>query len=77
MYVFGNRVPDEDQALILGPVVLETNTAIGLHSVILPGVTIGQNSWVGVLSCVVQDIPENAIATGNPAVAVKSRGEIS
>jgi len=73
-YVFGNRVPDEDQALILGPVVMEKNTAIGLNSVILPGVTIGQNSWVGVLSCVVKDIPENVIAGGNPAVAVKSRG---
>jgi acetyltransferase-like isoleucine patch superfamily enzyme len=77
MYVFGNRVCEEDQALIIGPVVMEKNTAIGLNSVLLPGATVGQNSWVGVLSCVSKDIPANVIATGNPAQAVKSRGENS
>ena len=76
-YVFGNRVDEEDQALILGPVVMEKNSAIGLNSVMLPGVTIGQNSWVGVLSCVSEDIPANAIARGNPAQTIKSRGKDS
>jgi UDP-3-O-[3-hydroxymyristoyl] glucosamine N-acyltransferase len=35
------------------------------------GVTIGENSIIGAGSVVVQDIPPNAIAAGNPAKVVK------
>jgi acetyltransferase-like isoleucine patch superfamily enzyme len=52
---------------------MEENTALGLNSVILPGVTIGKNSWVGVSSYVTSDIPPNSIASGCPAKVVKER----
>jgi len=64
--------PDE-QCLIEGPVVLEGNNMIGLNSAILPGATIGRNSWIGVNSCVMKSIPENVIAFGNPARVAKVR----
>jgi Acetyltransferase (isoleucine patch superfamily) len=38
---------------------------------ILPGVTIGENAIVGTGSIVTKDIPDNAVAVGNPARVVK------
>jgi acetyltransferase-like isoleucine patch superfamily enzyme len=46
---------------------------IGGNSVILPGVTIGKGAVIGAGSVVTKDIPENAIAVGNPAKVVKYR----
>ena len=73
IYKFSSRSPEEEQALILSPVVLEDNCAVGLNCVVLPGVTIRENSWVGVNSVVSQDIPKNVIASGNPAKPFKNR----
>jgi acetyltransferase-like isoleucine patch superfamily enzyme len=73
LYKFSPRAPPEEQSLIAGPVVLEGNNALGLNSVILPGVTIGKNSWVGVCSSVTDDIPPDCIAAGCPAKVLKKR----
>jgi acetyltransferase-like isoleucine patch superfamily enzyme len=75
MYSFSNTIADEEQAIIVGPVVMQENSAIGLNSVVLPGSTIGKNSWVGVLSCVKGTIPPNVIAMGCPATVIKDRFE--
>lgn len=53
-----------------GEVVLETNCKIGAHTVIMPGVTIGENSIIGAHSLVVEDIPPNVIAFGIPAKVI-------
>ena len=50
-----------------GPVVLRRNCRIGSHTVIMPGVTIGENAIVGACSFVNRDIPANATAYGTPA----------
>ena len=55
----------------VGEVVLKKNCKIGSHTVIMPGVTIGENSIVGALSFVDQDIPANVIAVGVPAKIIK------
>jgi acetyltransferase-like isoleucine patch superfamily enzyme len=52
-------------------VVLKKNCKIGSHSVIMPGVTIGENSIVGACSFVSRNIPDNAMAYGVPAKIVK------
>ena len=39
---------------------------IGANSVVMPGVTIGDNSIIGAGSVVTKDIPPNVIAFGNP-----------
>jgi len=45
---------------------------IGAHSILLPGVTIGDGSIVGAGSVVTRDVPPGAIVAGNPARVVRS-----
>ncbi|MBF0496962.1 MAG: N-acetyltransferase [Deltaproteobacteria bacterium] len=40
---------------------------VGGGSILLPGVTIGENAFVGAGSVVTKDVPDYAIAVGNPA----------
>jgi UDP-2-acetamido-3-amino-2,3-dideoxy-glucuronate N-acetyltransferase len=47
---------------------------VGGGSVLLPGVTIGENAFVGAGSVVTKDVPDRAIVVGNPARVV---GEVS
>jgi len=54
-----------------GRVKLKKNCKIGSHSVIMPGVTIGENSIVGACSFVNQDVPDDVIAAGIPAKVIK------
>jgi acetyltransferase-like isoleucine patch superfamily enzyme len=55
-----------------GRVTLKKNCRIGTHSVVMPGVTIGENSIIGAFSFVNKDIPANVIAYGVPARIVKA-----
>lgn len=55
-----------------GKVVLKKNCKIGTHSVVMPGVTIGENSVVGAFSFVTKDIPDNVLAFGIPAKIIKN-----
>ena len=71
IYSFTPQAPPENQSLILGSVVLEGNNALGLNSVILPGVTVGKNTWIGVCSYVVNDVPPDCVASGCPAKVTK------
>ncbi|WP_295020690.1 DapH/DapD/GlmU-related protein [Sulfurimonas sp.] len=52
-------------------VTLKYGCWIGANTIILPGVTIGQNSVVGAGSVVTKSIPENAVYAGNPAKIIK------
>lgn len=53
------------------PVTIEENVWIGDSAIICKGVTIGQNSIIGAGSVVVDPVPANSIAAGNPAKVVK------
>lgn len=55
-----------------GEVILKRNCRIGSHSVIMPGVTIGENSTMGAFSFVNKDIPANVIAFGIPVEIIKN-----
>lgn len=55
-----------------GKIVLKKNCKIGANSVIMPGVTIGENSIIGALSFVNKNIPDNVVAVGCPAKVVKN-----
>ena len=54
-----------------GEVVLKKNCRIGAHSVVMPGITIGENSIIGAFSLVNQDIPDNVLAHGIPARIIR------
>ena len=48
------------------PVHIGRNCWIGAGAVILPGVTVGDNTVVGAGSVVTRDLPANVVAVGNP-----------
>jgi len=54
-----------------GKVTMKKNCKVGSHSVIMPGVKIGENSLIGAFSFVNKDIPANSVAFGVPAKVVK------
>ena len=56
-----------------GKITLKKNCRIGSHSLIMPGVTVGENSIIGAFSFVNKDIPDNVIAVGIPVKIIKKR----
>jgi len=54
-----------------GKVVLKKNCRIGSHSVIMPGVTVGENSIVGAFGFVNKDVPPNVVVCGVPVKIIK------
>jgi maltose O-acetyltransferase len=54
------------------PIAIEGNVWLGGGVIVLPGVTIGENTVVGAGSIVTKDLPPNVVASGNPARVVRS-----
>lgn len=48
------------------PIIIGSNVWIGANTVVLPGVTIGDNTVIGAGSIVTKDIPANVVALGSP-----------
>ena len=65
--------PLKKQPFRIAEVIVEDGAMIGEHATILPGVTIGRNSWVGANAVVTGDIPPYAIAAGIPARVIRRR----
>jgi len=59
----------------MGKVIVKKNAKVGTHSVLMPGVTIGENTVVGAFSFVTEDIPDNVVAFGVPARIQLKKGE--
>lgn len=57
------------------PVTIEDNVWIGANVVILPDVTIGENSVIGAGSVVTKDIPANSVAFGSPCKVFREINE--
>lgn len=53
------------------PITIGNNVWLGGNTVILPGVTIGDNAVIGAGSVVTRDIPPNSIAAGNPCRVIR------
>jgi acetyltransferase-like isoleucine patch superfamily enzyme len=53
------------------PVCIESNVWIGDSAIVCKGVRVGENSIIGAGAVVVDDIPANSVAAGNPARVVK------
>ena len=49
-----------------GKVTLKKNCKIGSHSVVMPDITVGENSIIGAFSFVNKNIPDNVTAFGVP-----------
>lgn len=53
------------------PIIIEDDVFIGMHSLILKGVRLGQACVIGAGSVVTRDVPPGAIAAGNPARVIR------
>jgi len=57
------------------PVHIGKNCWLGAGVLVMPGVTIGDNTVIGAGSVVTKDIPGNVIAVGNPCKVLREIGE--
>ena len=57
------------------PIHIGLNCWIGAGALILPGVTIGDNTVIGAGSVVTRDIPSGVVAVGNPCRVLRTVGE--
>ena len=69
--ISNNHDPYEREVLICKPILIKYGAWIGAGATILPGVTVGKYAIVGSDSVVTKDIPDYAVAVGNPAKVVK------
>ncbi|MBI4723381.1 MAG: N-acetyltransferase [Candidatus Stahlbacteria bacterium] len=59
-----------------GGVRIKRYAKIGGGCVILPGVTIGEHSFVGAGACVTKDVPDHIVVMGHPAKQTKKINEL-
>lgn len=57
------------------PIEIKDNAWIGGGSILLPGVTVGENSVIGAGSVVTRSIPANCVAVGNPCRVIRTLEE--
>lgn len=57
------------------PIHIGRNCWLGAGVIVLPGVTIGDNTVIGAGSVVTKDIPANVVAVGNPCRILREIGE--
>ena len=57
------------------PVRIGRNCWLGAGVIVMPGVTIGDNSVIGAGSVVTKDIPANVVAVGNPCRVMRPIGQ--
>lgn len=57
------------------PIKIGKNCWLGAGVIVLPGVTIGDNTVVGAGSLVNKDLPSNVVAVGNPCKVLREIGE--
>jgi len=55
----------------VAPVVIGRNVWVGVHCIIMRGVTIGDNSVVAAGSVVTKSVPPNTLVAGNPAAPIR------
>lgn len=70
--LFRHQIPDLE---ITAPIIVGDFVYIGVRSVILPGVKIGNNCIIAAGSIVSKDIPDNSVVGGIPAKFIKYTSE--
>ncbi len=69
--VYGEASESVETEVASAPIIIEDDVFIGMHTLILKGVTIGRGAVVGAGSVVARDLPAYCIAAGNPAKPLK------
>lgn len=75
-YVFDDpSIPIKRQGVRLGRIEIGEDVWLGVHTIVLPGVRIGDGAVVGAGSVVTKGIPSYSVALGNPAKVIRKREE--
>jgi acetyltransferase EpsM len=67
----GDHVHIAPGALLCGHVTVGEKTLVGVGVCVIPGIRIGKNSIVAAGSVVTQNVPDDVLVAGNPAVIKK------
>jgi len=59
--------PKTDRRIVYIPTLVRRSASIGSNATVVAGVTIGEHAVVGAGAVVTKDVPDFAIAAGNPA----------
>lgn len=69
--ISNNHDPYDRAVLPCKPVLIKTGAWIGAGAIVLPGVCVGRYAIVGAGSVVTKDVPDYAVAVGNPAKVIR------
>jgi acetyltransferase-like isoleucine patch superfamily enzyme len=69
----GRSRPIMHGELAFAPVVIGAGSDLGTGAIVLPGVTIGKGVQLGAGAVVTKDVPDYAVAAGNPARVLRLR----
>lgn len=72
VWVMRHEYPNID---VFGTIEVGSNVFIGLNSILMPGIRIGDDCVIGAGSVVVKDIPSGRIAAGVPARPLRTLDE--
>ena len=70
-----NHDPYDLRTLLCKPVLIREGAWIGAGATILPGVCVGKHAVIGAASVVTKDVPDYAVAVGNPARVIRMLDE--
>lgn len=71
--IIGDNTFISPGTILAGNVTIKNNSLIGMGSKIIEGKTIGNNVTIGAGAVVINDIPDNCVAVGVPAKAIKKK----
>lgn len=69
--ISNNHDPYDLNVLTCKPVEIGAYAWIGAGATVLPGVRVGRHAVIGAASVVTKDVPDYAVAVGNPARVIK------
>jgi len=66
-----DKLMDRDETVVFNPPIIMRCARMGAHSVLLAGLTVGEESVVGAGAIVTKDVPDGMIVAGVPAKILK------
>jgi acetyltransferase-like isoleucine patch superfamily enzyme len=66
-----DRFPRSKQPFECPVTTIRRGASIGAGAVVLPGITVGEQAMVGAGAVLTRDVPDHAVAVGNPARVVR------
>jgi len=68
-----DKYPNADPVWTRGNITVEDNVSIGMGAIILPGVVIGEHSFIAAGALVTKNVGPDAFAMGSPAHCISKR----